>query len=260
MKKIFFISWLIAGVITGIDAKPKSEIKHTVKKGETLYSISKSYGLKPADLVKANPQLGAKASIKPGQKLNVPAKANIITPASNMHNTVIAHKVVNVPSTPDTPYREEDSRRANKISETEIASASVNTEPPVIEKAKAVHENNPAVSLRTNSANSGEYGVIFSQYYSHGFKARTNRGAANYLPDNTAGNPYLALYSDAASGSIIKVTNMMNKRSVYVKVVGRVPANDAGSEVILKLSNKAAQELGVIDSKFLVEVTGFAEN
>lgn len=43
---------------------------HTVQKGETIYGISKKYGMKPDDLRKLN-NLGAEDTVKPGQKLIV---------------------------------------------------------------------------------------------------------------------------------------------------------------------------------------------
>jgi LysM repeat protein len=43
---------------------------HTVQKGETIYGISKKFGLKPDDLRKLN-NLGAEDTVKPGQKLVV---------------------------------------------------------------------------------------------------------------------------------------------------------------------------------------------
>ena len=49
-----------------------SFILHTVKRKETLYSISRLYGLKPDDLYKANP--GLTSSIHVGQSIRIPKK------------------------------------------------------------------------------------------------------------------------------------------------------------------------------------------
>ena len=43
---------------------------HTVQKGETVYAISKKYGMKPDELRKLN-NLGENDPVKPGQKLVV---------------------------------------------------------------------------------------------------------------------------------------------------------------------------------------------
>ncbi len=51
---------------------PQSFVAHVVKRKETLYSISRLYGLKPEDLYKANP--GLTSSIRIGQSIRIPKK------------------------------------------------------------------------------------------------------------------------------------------------------------------------------------------
>ena len=229
MKKVLFVCLLSVIIVLSAIAGPDRENKHVVKKGETLSSISRSYGVKVKDLIKANPAIGAKASIRPGQKLTIPGKGNLSIASSHSDSVYQASAKkpsakVAVPSTPDTPYKDEDSKVRNATSLEQVnAVATINSDQPVINsKPIAVADGTP-FSLRTSSGSS-EYPGLFSQYSAHGYKVSKNRGAANFLEDNTSGNPYLALYNNAETGSVIKVTNMMNKRTVYVKVVGRVPA------------------------------------
>ena len=80
------------------------------------------------------------------------------------------------------------------------------------------------------------------------------------MEKTSAGNQNLAFYSNAEMGSVIRVTNLMNHKTVFVKVVGKVPPMDAGNEITLKLSSKAAKDLGALDEKFLVEVASFSTN
>jgi membrane-bound lytic murein transglycosylase D len=51
-------------------AAPSGKKIHTVQKGETIYGISKKFGIKTDDLRKLN-NLGAEDTVKPGQKLVV---------------------------------------------------------------------------------------------------------------------------------------------------------------------------------------------
>ncbi len=231
-------------------AKAVSAKVHTVGKGETLYGICKKYGVSVAELKQWNSL--SDMNLKMGQKLVV-----------NKMNQMALYKPMAVPSTPDTPYREEDIRpRASAIIP--------NTNPVTPLSDEPVAVNTPATpvakpvflteGLRTSSSNSAEYPGIFNQYSSHGYRIKKNKGAANYLADETGGNQNLAFYSEAETGSVIRVTNLMNKRTVFVKVVGKVPPTDAGNEITIKLSNKAAQDLGAIDEKFLVEVASFSSN
>jgi LysM repeat protein len=279
---------------------------HTVKTGESLYSIARTYSVTVNDLIKANPELSGNTGVKIGQKLSIPntgtttsttkvaAKVHTVTKGETVYalckkygitlaemkqwnkltdlnvkvgqklivskaNSDAIYKPVAVPSTPDTPYREEDARprnenlKANAI----IEQQQVYEKPKDMPVAEAKPALAPVTTLRTNSSNSLEYPGIFNQYSVSGFKIKKNRGAANYISDNTSGNQFLAFYNDAETGSIIRVTNLMNKKTIFVKVMGKVPPADAAQEIILKLSNKAAQELGAVDEKFLVEVAAY---
>lgn len=243
MKKTI-VSILLSSAIFSTRAQ---EIKlHKVIKGETLYSISRQYGVSVKDIVQANPELkNNDFHVKIGEELGIPNQ-----PAETASEKA---KTQTTSTTPVTPYSNED----NMVRTKPVASgalASSGNEVPLIEKpATPVKETEP-MSLRTSSSNAVEYPAIFNKYFAHGYKAKINRGAANYLDDNISGNQYLAFYSDAETGSVIKVTNLMNKKTIYVKVVGKVPPVDASQEIVLKLSSKAAHELGAIDEKFLVEV------
>ncbi|MDB5282317.1 MAG: LysM peptidoglycan-binding protein [Bacteroidota bacterium] len=253
MKRIFFSVLLVACLAVTLDAKSHSETKHVVKKGETLYSISKNYGVKPGDLVKANPHISK--NLKVGQQVVIPHKASVIQAST------ARPKTVSIPSTPDTPYREEDNRKSSNAVNAELPTATINNDQPVLKKTvERVYEPAVAEAPIKAATTATDYPGVFSQYPAHGYKAKKDRGAANYLSDNTSGNPYLALYNGVESGTVIRVTNMMNKKSVFVKVVGKVPPVDVSKEVILKLSKKAASDLGAIDEKFLVEVVGYSAN
>ena len=65
--------------------KTFTDITHEVLPKESLYSISKQYGITFSDLKKANPELGNK-SLKVGQKITVPAKADA-------NSTLVAEKI-----------------------------------------------------------------------------------------------------------------------------------------------------------------------
>lgn len=56
------------------DVKLNNEV-HKVKRGETLFNISQQYGLKVADLEKANPQLTT--NLKPGMEILIPLRGEI---------------------------------------------------------------------------------------------------------------------------------------------------------------------------------------
>ena len=252
MKKILIGGYLF--LVCGLWLNSSAPMnKHVVKKGDTLYSISKQYGVSISDISKAN-NFSAKSGIKIGQHLLIPAK--------DQKAQTFKYKPLSIPSTPDTPWREEDIR-PRTMPQAGKAYAMIEQE-NIMAKPQAVTETSKPViatqGLKTSSTNAIEYPGIFNQYSTQGYKIKRNKGAANYLDEATSGNQNLAFYSNAEMGSVIRVTNLMNHKTVYVKVVGKVPPMDASSDIAVKLSSKAAKDLGASDEKFLVEVASFSTN
>jgi LysM repeat protein len=76
------------------------------------------------------------------------------------------------------------------------------------------------------------------------------------LIDGTEGNrKYLALHRTAPVGTILKVKNEMNNREVFVRVMGKLQDSPQNGKLIIKLSRSAYDRLGAIDPKFRVELT-----
>ncbi|HNQ12105.1 MAG TPA: LysM peptidoglycan-binding domain-containing protein [Bacteroidia bacterium] len=74
-------------------------------------------------------------------------------------------------------------------------------------------------------------------------------------------NKYYALHKTAPLGSIVKVTNRMNQRSVYVKVIGMLPDTGDNHGLLIKVSKAAASKMGVLDPRFQVDLSyGIYEN
>ncbi len=71
------------------------------------------------------------------------------------------------------------------------------------------------------------------------------------VPDNSG--KFLALHQTAPVGTSILVTNLANKESIWVKVVGKLPNN--GSKTIIKISSKAFEKLNAIDKRIRVETS-----
>ncbi len=61
---------------------------------------------------------------------------------------------------------------------------------------------------------------------------------------------YYCLYNDARPGTIIKVTNPGTDKFIFAKVLDVIPDLKENSKVVLRLSNSAADVLGVSGSSF----------
>lgn len=185
---------------------------------------------------------------------------------------------------PKKPASKKDTKEKEKVKEADLAAETIEEaklvlEPkkekestvPVIAKEEPViiksEENTPSTVVENipvkpepkKTVGPDEYGNVFAAYAQNGLTMKKSRGTAVYLSESTVGNPSLALYNGADIGSILKVTNLMNKKSTYVKVIGRIPGVEASS-ALLKVSSKVAEQLSVLDETFLVEVSSFAKN
>lgn len=72
----FFYTTLFLFLAVALFAAPGPNgrfVYHTVEKGETLYSISHMYGLKPQDVAVYNNGIGDKLTIKIGQQIKIPS-------------------------------------------------------------------------------------------------------------------------------------------------------------------------------------------
>jgi hypothetical protein len=73
-------------------------------------------------------------------------------------------------------------------------------------------------------------------------------------PAPNGGGSFFALHDQASIGSVLKVSNPMNGRVIYCKVIGRLPGGKDDNRSIVKLSGPAAGALGVLDRRFLADV------
>ena len=61
---------------------------------------------------------------------------------------------------------------------------------------------------------------------------------------------YYCFHNTAEPGTIVKITNIANGRSVYAKVLDAIPDIKQNAGLLLRISNSAADELGVSENKF----------
>ena len=85
-----------------------------------------------------------------------------------------------------------------------------------------------------------------------GKKEYRRKGPAVYIKGTKSTSDLLVMHRHAPIGSIIQVTNPMKKRSVYAKVIAKTPSSyDANVEVVV--SPRVGKMLGARDKKFYVK-------
>jgi LysM repeat protein len=226
---------------------------HTVAKGETLYRISKENNL-TVDELKALNNLTSN-NVKVGQKLIVgkesssstvksEPKTEVTKPKTN--DTAVETPVKSVEPTVLTKTKNEE-QYTKQVAEQETTKE--RTEP--IKAAKvdtpSVYSN-PGTSRNSVVEKDPKSGIVTDRI--------TENGVATWITDGELNqNKFYALHRTAPIGTIIKITNRMNNNSVFVKVIGFLPDTGDNANIIIKITQAAAQRIGAIDQRFQAELS-----
>jgi len=194
---------------------------HVVEQSQTLYSISRMYGISTDQLIEWN-NLGSNA-LKIGQVLIV-STSSVGTEKKDLSNSSMLPANQNAIESPQNT----ESAIIEKPIETAAIGAVVATtdidETTISETAK------PAEKV-------------------------VQKGMAEVIDGTSETKKYLAMHRDAPVGTIMQVKNEMNNQNVFVRIVGTIQPTGDNSKVILKISQKAYDRLGAVDSRFPVELS-----
>ena len=85
-----------------------------------------------------------------------------------------------------------------------------------------------------------------------GKKERNMQGVAVWQKNSQEESDLYVLHREAPTNSIIAITNPMGNRTVYAKVVGKIPDTAYSSSVAVVVSPLTAKLLGAKDPRFFV--------
>lgn len=216
---------------TVADDQPARSVngRHTVGAGETLFSISRRYGVTVDDIRKWNGLAGNDVRI--GQALIVEGAGRETVQPAVTQSTPANSGNQNVTPSETAAVTRQETQTLPKNDTPVVATTSDAPVAPVKEQTVTISE-----SVR------GSDEII--------------QGGLAELIEGTEGNrKYLALHRTAPAGTILKVRNEMNNREVFVRVMGKLPDTALTQNIIIKISRSAYDRLGAIDPKFRVEVT-----
>ncbi len=242
----------------------KSLVVYKLSAGETAYAVSRKYGINFKDLSVANSGLNMD-QLKAGQEILVPTgrTANTSTANSNISKVetapreevvqpkeaVIEAPVVAVPKTPVVETVPE---------KTEIVATTTETttqQTPALSTGDL--EETPAT---VNNDKSKSFAQIYGGYLDGEHVSKSEKGVATWIESagiEPSGDRFYALHNSAPIGSVVKVRNMMNNRTIYAKVIGTLSESEVQEKVMIKLSAGAAERLNVLDNRFVSEITYF---
>jgi LysM repeat protein len=208
-------------------AQPKATT-HTVAVGETIYGISRKYGVTIQQIKEWNKL--ASDELSTGQIIFVATPSAQTLVGKDLTPNPTATMTPTTATTPPTPSIPTTTTSPN------ANTASVSQ--PVVENSTTVTESGIPVLPS----------VV-------GFDEVREAGMAMLL-DGTEGNrKYLAHHRSAKAGTIIRVKNNATGKEVFARVIEALPSTEP-SDVVLKLSKSAFDKLGG-DGRLQVEVTYF---
>lgn len=236
---------------------------HHVKPKQTLYSISKYYGLEITDLMYYNPSL--KTGVEINQTIKIPVGSRDIKwkkTSKTIKWRMI--EVVYVVKPKDTVYKiaktkfgmELDSfRHLNNMTHDTLEIGD-----KVIVGWIDIDGIPPKVGVRAWLPISlyNSYRKLKAIYLKNSQDKKkqevTEKGPAVWHKNQKTNNLY-ALHKTAPIGSVLKVTNPLNNRTLYVKVVGRMQTAGYRYDTVLVLSHGAAEALGGVNKSFRVDIS-----
>lgn len=255
--------------------------KHIVAEKETLFSISRLYGVTVEDLKKWNNLTDDALSL--GQELMIKG-ASTVASSSVTQLAVMSAKTVHTVAAKETMYSitrqygiTADQLRAwnglqtdeLKIGQTLFVSQPVNSNAPTQTITQVQTQTNPVTQQQTTAIEkivvpltvpvttppAEKTATIKISEGVSGTDEIKEAGLAELIEGTDGNRKYLALHRTAPSGTILKIRNEMNNREVFVRVMGKLPETAPNDKLVIKISKSAYDKLGAIDSRFRVEVT-----
>ena len=193
----------------------REPILHTITKKETLHTIAINHKLTEQQLKDWNH-----------------SDLNILVPGDKM---IVGFKGKKVPEAikkteiKKTEPKKTDSKKTDKTAKSKNENKKVTKEEPIVELPKVPGNASKRIV--------------------------TENGMGTWVDDGSIKTEVsLAMHKSAPAGTIIKLTNPMNNKVKYVKVVGSLPDIDENKNILIKISKNTADELGIIDKNFRVNL------
>lgn len=225
--------------------------EHVVAPRETLFAIARKYGLSVGELRTLNGISGN--HIETGQRLIVSASGPIASDPEQLS------AVSNASKTPEASGSPGDSTEAGTgtLPEQEEAgkdSAEIASGPE--KKEEKVYTGTPTPVMGTPDRMTEKAREKKNKDLPKLVREVKESGVAAWLTNSSLNQAKsVALHNSAPAGTIVKVTNPANRRSIMVKVVGNIPQNAETENALIVISQSASQLLGIQNNRFRVNLS-----
>ena len=206
-----------------LELMPKNVKYHIVLQGQTMYAISKMYGIKVEDIQKWNNLKDY--NVKIGSLLIVTSNLD------KKEELTVIKTETNKPAIEAV---------AKQIADTQLQ---INTD---LEK--------PDIQASDN-ASQKELATLFKEKSAIG-SIQTTKGTGAPMTTTLGAmeTVYFAMHKTLLIGTIIKIKNLVNSKIVYAKVIGKLPETDENKHVIVRYSLGVKKDLQLQNGKCYVQV------
>ncbi|WMX17219.1 LysM peptidoglycan-binding domain-containing protein [Aureispira sp. CCB-E] len=238
---------------------------HTIRAGQTLYSIKKFYGVDLSDIYYSNPNISNTNDLKVGEKLRIPILSKAIKRFQETNFDATAYIPIFYKVRPsETMYRiskvyfrlpTEILMSRNQLLSENISSNQVlhigwidkNGIPDSLKNFTGL----PGILGEESQKNKYRYEAVFN-----GKNEKTLQGTACWdkAMELSAKNKLYVMCSYVPKNGIVRIENPMTNRELYAKVVAAKPENSFTQKSIIVLTPTVAHALGGLDARFYVKV------
>ena len=235
-------------------------VYHTVKDKEGLYRIGVNYNKLPLESLKKWNNIKGEAApagtslivgyLKVKKELSPLATSAKVKPFDKAKDIAITKKDVPVVIASNEPAVAEKKSLPAPVKEKEVIAEPIKKVTPVVVKAAEVVPQPTATNVTYKNFNGG----YFKGLYSKQLKSEiiSENGSAAVFKSNSGwqDGKYYCLHNSASAGTIIKITSTATGKFIYAKVLDVIPDLKQNNGLLIRISNAAAQELGVGEEKF----------
>lgn len=205
---------------------------HTVLQGQTMYAISKMYGISVEDIQKWN-------NLK---DFNVKVGSQIIVS-------------LNAPNQEDLPSEKPQKKQEELVVVTKTQPKKAITEEKQVPETDAFTTSTEKPDIQvSDNANQQELSKVYKTKVATGTVQSTKgTGAPMTTTLGLMETVYFAMHKTLSIGTIIKIKNLVNNKIVYAKVIGKLPETDENKHVIVRYS-LGVKDLQLQNGKCYVQI------
>lgn len=237
---------------------------HRMMKGQTLYSLARFYGLKMESLLAFNPELSRDGAFENGQPVRIPIPDSAIVKSYEYGFSKAGY----VPVRYVVKHGDNFYRIAKHMFDIPLDTLKNwnGLEQTMMFTDMQLHVGYLSLEGIPDSlqlSNTSPLGARMQQmqtefeYMSSVRKTKFHSGAAYWQREKEGKTDFYALHRYAPVGSVIQVRNPMKRKTIYAKVIARIPDRAYGDDIIVVLSPSVAKLLGARDPRFFVEIRYF---